>query len=342
MAKLGFDNRFLPSLIGLLFFASITTSAQKTVEQVERTAENVGKTVETIKNIGGLFKKKKKETDVQVKETEKSRLTKKEEINLLSSPILTKAVVAKLIFDKEESVEFLWQPQPSEKIDEMLLDQLLSDDKMLHTEIGEIFTLTDQPIANTVLLLTYAYGRDNEGNLQKASSRATSVGIGFASFIKNDSGNWQLTAVQKLVDRLGANGELPEHKMVNFAPNLSTLAFTDSYGMGGQSETHQHFYALNSQYLGKKVFEIQTEESYDGGGSAKKAYAITNTYQVLPLAAGEEYPRIAVTKKSGKMVKSTTRYGFSKEKGEYVATKAGVPSAKPAVKKATVAPAKKQ
>lgn len=301
----------------VLFFMANTLYAQKTTEEkIERTGQQVETVVGTVNAIKGLFSGgKKKKADAENKTTEKGKTSVKEAY-VLKSETLNHAVIAKLVFDKKEAQEFLWQPHASDKIDQITLDNLLSDDGLLHTEIGEIFSLGD---SYTALLITYMYTKDDDGKLRKTGSRAFGAGIGFANFIKDQSGIWRLNAVQKLVDRLGSDGQLPEERSVTkLGDKLTALSFTHGYSMYGESETHRDFYCLDPQYLGKKVFSVQLLAGNDGGGNPKKAYQLTKDFKVLPTEANEEYPRITVTEKNGKTVKSTILYSFSKEKGEYI------------------------
>jgi len=291
--------------------------AQKTIEDVRRTVETVDKSVSIFKKI--FPKKERKKTDTVVKAVEK-QVPAVKEADILKSPILNKAVIARLVFDQKEASEYLWKARSFDKIDEDLQRYLDSDDDMFHTEIAQIFSLNEGNIPSyTVLLLTYSYVKNEVSKkLEKQETRFTGAGIGFANIIRNENGNWQLIGLRKIVAMHGSSSTLPEYKIIELGDRLRVFSIVSGYSQGGQFSTNECFYALNPEFLGDKVFDLEIEASFDGGMNPKNAYRVTRAYRILPVEANEEYPRVLVTETENKKVKPAMTYAFSKEKERYI------------------------
>lgn len=336
----------------LILISANNLSAQKTVEKIGKAAEVINTTGNVIKSFGGLFGKKNKKTDSlrKVDAAAKSVGSKNGEIAISTSDakIIDKSFVAKTLFGKQKTeLDMLWKANIDEKIDEELVSQLLSDDGYYHTVVKQLIEFEEKGVKNvTALLITYNYNKDEKGKLRKNEGRASSPGIGFANFVKTEDGNWQLTKVNRLTNRVGSNGEVPSFEIINLGNSLNTMSFTDSYGMGGQNETHQTFYALNADYLGKRILDIALLESWEGGYTKNNpAYEIKRTYKILEDSTTDDYPNILVGEVKNKKPQQAVVYTFSKEKAEYiknvkpVVAKTG--TKKGAIKKVTSTSAKK-
>lgn len=323
----------------LMFIGANEVSAQKTIEKIGKAAEVVNTTGNVIKSLGGLFGKKNKKTDSLPKQKGVENPIENKEVATVANEgrVMDKMFVAKAVFGKQKNeTEMLWKANSEEKIDDELVNQVVSADGYYHTVVSELIEFEVNGIKNvTALLITYNYSKDEKGKLRKNESRAASPGIGFANFMKTEEGNWQLTKVNRLASRVGSNGEVPDFERIDIASDLNCISFTESYGMGGQNETHQSFYAINADYLGKRILNIALLESWDGDENSKGAYKIIRTFKMLENNTGINYPDILVNEIKNKKSQPTVLYTFSKEKAEYI-QKTKVVGAEVAAKKSNV------
>lgn len=306
----------------LMLIGANNLHAQKTIEKIGKAAEVVNTAGNVIKSLG-LFNKKNKKTDSLSKQEKANNPAVNKEANTAvnEAKVIDKNFVAKIVFGKQKNeTEILWKANEYEKIDEEFASQLLSEDGYYHSVVDELIEFEDKGIENvTAILLTYNYNKDEKGKLRKNESRAASPGIGFANFNKTEDGTWQLLKIIRLADRVGSDGEIPDFEKVDLGATLNCISFTESYGQGGQNETQQSFYALNADYLGKKVFKIALLESYEGGYTKNNpAYEITRTFKILENNIGNDYPDILVNGIKNKKNLPMILYAFSKEKVEYV------------------------
>ncbi|RZL44878.1 MAG: hypothetical protein EOP00_18780 [Pedobacter sp.] len=299
-------------------------SAQKTVEKIGKAAEVINTTGSVIKSLGGLLGKKNKRTDTMKKVSATTMPTANNvEINIPTqgAKILDRNFVAKTVFGKQKTeLDILWKAHPEEKIDVELVSQLISDDGYYHTEVSELIEFEEKGIKNaTALLITYNYHKDEKGKLKKNESRGSSPGIGFANFNHTEDGNWNFVKMNRLVSRVGSDGQIPDFERINLGNSLNTLSFTNSYGMGGQNETHQTLYALNANYLGKLIFDIALLESWEGGYTKNNpAYEIKRSYKILENDTASDYPILLVNGVKNKKSLPAVWYFFSEEKAKFI------------------------